>query len=307
MIIGIVGATATGKSSLALALGQALGGAKNAEIVAADAMTLYQGMDIGTAKVSPDERRGIPHHQLDVLEVQQEASVAAYQKHARDDIDKIQSRGRHALIVGGSGLYIRAALDRFEFPPTDPLVRARLEEEILVLGAASLHERLNKLDPQAATNIAPENERRLIRALEAIELTGRPFSATLPQYEYHKPTIQFGVELEQDHHDELIAQRTNQMFAEGFVAEVEALRHRGLEQGKTASRATGYRQILRALRGEMSVEEAREDTITATRRLARNQRKWFRRDPRINRLDGQQNTDRLVSQMLEKLRAVTLG
>ena len=285
-VVAVVGATATGKSELALDLAEALGG----EIVNADALQLYRGMDIGTAKVPVSERRGIPHHQLDVLEVTQEASVAAYQQAARADIAAILRRGRVPVLVGGSGLYIRAALDHLEIPPTDPAVRRRLEGEAALQGPAAMYQRLRVRDPVAAHQIQPNNVRRVVRALEVIELTGRAFSATMPAREFVRPTVVIGLALDREELDARIDARVDRMWEVGLVEEVRALERVGLREGRTASRALGYAQALAQIDGTMSEEEARRDTAQATRRFARRQESWFRPDPRIHWLDVSRET-----------------
>jgi tRNA dimethylallyltransferase len=277
-VVAIVGPTASGKSDLALTLAQRLGG----EIVNADAMQLYRGMDIGTAKTAIEERRGITHHQLDILDVRQEASVAAYQREARLDVAGIRSRRHRPMLVGGSGLYVRAALDRLEIPPTDPAVRARLESELAVEGVAGMHTRLRRADPAAAQAIEPRNERRVVRALEVIELTGRPFSATLPSREYQLPTVTIGVLVPRPELDARIAARVHQMWEAGLLDEVRHLDAAGLREGRTAPKALGYSQALAHLDGLLSAEQAIEDTIISTRRLARRQESWFRPDPRVH-------------------------
>ena len=291
-VIAVVGPTATGKSELALALAQRLGG----EIVNGDAMQLYRGMDIGTAKLPAEARRGIAHHQLDVLDVRQEASVAAYQREARVDVAGIRSRRRRPILVGGSGLYVRAALDRLEIPPTDPAVRARLQGELAAEGITAMHMRLRKADPVAARAIQPKNERRVVRALEVIELTGRPFSATLPTREYELPTITIGLRVPRPELDARIAARVHQMWDAGLLEEVRRLDAVGLREGRTAAKALGYSQALAHLDGLLSAEQAIEDTITSTRRFARRQESWFRPDPRIHWLgyDDPQLTDRAL-------------
>jgi tRNA dimethylallyltransferase len=272
-----VGPTATGKSALGLALAERLGG----EVVNADALQLYRGMDIGTAKLPLEQRRGIAHHQLDVLDVHEEASVAAYQRHSRDDMACIRARGRVPVLVGGSGLYLRAALDRLEIPPTDPSVRARLEAELVERGVEDLRQRLARLDPVAADAIEANNGRRIVRALEVIELTGCPFSATMPSREHLLPTIMVALGADRPVLDERIGRRVRQMWQAGLVEEVEALIRQGLREGRTASKALGYRQALAQLDGEMTAEEAQLETATATRRYARRQESWFRADPRV--------------------------
>jgi tRNA dimethylallyltransferase len=277
-VIAVVGPTATGKTGLSLRLAEALGG----EIVNADSMQLYRGMDIGTAKLAASERAGVRHHLLDVWEVSRTASVSEYQQLARTVIGEISDRGRIPILVGGSGLYIRAAIDKLEFPGTDPLLRDRLEAELADRGAAALHARLALADPAAAAAILPGNGRRIVRALEVIELSGRPFSATLPGYESLYPAVQIGLRLPRAELDQRIADRVSQMWQAGFVAEVRELASHGLRAGMTAGRALGYAQVLRFLAGEWPEEQAAAETVRATRRFARRQEAWFRRDPRIS-------------------------
>jgi len=276
-VIAVVGPTAAGKSELALGLAAAVGG----EIVNADSMQLYAGMDIGTAKLTPAQRRGVPHHLLDIWDVRQTASVAEYQRLARAAIDAIRGRGLVPVLAGGSGLYVRAALDTLEFPGTDPVLRARLEAELAESGPAPLYARLTGADPAAAAAILPSNGRRIVRALEVIEVSGRPFSATLPRYESVYPVVQLGLAVDRAELDARIAARTGRMFAAGLVEEVRRLDRAGLREGRTASRALGYAQVLRLLAGDCSEEEARAQTVLATRRFVRRQESWFRRDPRV--------------------------
>ncbi|MFD1151825.1 tRNA (adenosine(37)-N6)-dimethylallyltransferase MiaA [Saccharothrix hoggarensis] len=281
--VAVVGPTATGKSDLAVRLAAALGG----EVVNADAMQLYRGMDIGTAKVTEDERQGVPHHLLDVLEVTDTASVAAYQRDARAVVEKLLADGRTPVLVGGSGLYVQAVLDDLVFPGTDEKIRAQLEQELAVFGAEVLHGRLAELDPAAALAILPSNGRRVVRALEVIELTGQPFSATLP-----KPgparygTVLVGLDREVSELDRRVDERVARMFEAGLVDEVRALEARGLRDGRTASRALGYQQVLAAFDGECTIEEAAATTAQATRRFVRKQRSWFRRDQRVTWFDA---------------------
>jgi len=249
--------------------------------VNADSMQLYRGMDIGTAKLGPAARAGLPHHLLDIWEVTRTASVSEYQQLARAAIAEIRGRGRIPILVGGSGLYVRAAIDNLEFPGTDPALRDGLEAELAELGAAALHARLACADPAAAAAILPGNGRRIVRALEVIQLSGRPFSATLPGYESVYPAVQIGLRLPRAELDRRIADRVGQMWQAGFVAEVRDLAGRGLRAGRTASRALGYAQVLRFLAGEWPEERAAAETVRATRRFARRQEAWFRRDPRI--------------------------
>lgn len=281
--IAVVGPTATGKSALAVRLALALGG----EVINADAMQLYRGMDIGTAKLPVTERQGVPHHQLDVLEVTETASVAVYQRAARATIEQLLTVGRVPVIVGGSGLYVRALLDELEFPSTDSVVRARLEAELAEAGPAALHQRLAAVDPDAASVILPSNGRRVVRALEVIALTGQPFSASMPRPRSGRyDTVLIGLDLEPSIVDERVNRRVDWMFANGLVEEVRSLLPRGLPAGRTASRALGYRQVLAALDGEHGIPEAIAMTAQSTRRFVRRQRSWFRRDDRITWLDG---------------------
>jgi tRNA dimethylallyltransferase len=273
-VIAIVGPTATGKTALAVALAHHLGG----EVVNADSMQLYRGMDIGTAKPDLTERDGVPHHLLDLWHVRQAASVAEYRQLARAEIDRLRAAGTAPLLVGGSGLYVRAVLDELDFPGTDAALRARLEEELTAVGPAALHERLAGLDPAAAAAVLPSNGRRIVRALEVIELTGGPFRAQLPEPRPHYPSVVIGLDREPAELDERVAARVDRMWAAGFVDEVAALAAEGLRDGPTASRALGYAQVLAQFDGELSPEEARERTVTTTRRFVRRQRSWFRRD-----------------------------
>ncbi|GIJ30052.1 tRNA dimethylallyltransferase [Micromonospora qiuiae] len=278
----MVGPTAAGKSALSIALAHALDG----EVVNADSMQLYRGLDIGTAKLTVAEREGVPHHLLDIWEVTEPASVAQYQRLARATVDDILARGRVPLLVGGSGLYVRAVLEQFEFPGTDPALRRRLEDELATVGAAALHARLREADPVAAAGILPGNGRRIVRALEVIELTGRPFTAALPQPTPYYPAVQIGVDLDTTRLDERIAVRVDRMWADGLVDETRELVGHGLADGRTASRALGYQQVLRFLAGELTETEAHDETIRATRRFVRRQRSWFRRDPKVRWLDS---------------------
>ena len=290
-VLAVVGMTATGKSALALDLAEALGGAGAAEVVNADAMQLYRGMDIGTAKLPVAERRGVAHHQLDVLDVREEATVAAYQCAARADFAAIRQRGRVPLLVGGSGLYVRAALDHLDFPGTDPRVRADLEARAERLGTRPLHDELGRLDPEAAARIDPRNTRRVVRALEVIALTGEKFSARLPEHVYAVPAVQLAIAVPRPELDARIAARAEQMMREGLVEETEALLAQGLAEGATARRAVGYAQAADVVAGRLSREEATAAIVVATRQLARRQEKWFRRDPRITWLPVADPTD----------------
>jgi tRNA dimethylallyltransferase len=281
-VVAVVGPTAAGKSELSLALARALAG----EVINADSMQLYQGMDIGTAKLTTSERGGIPHHLLDIWPVTQTASVSEYQVLARAVIEDIQRRGQTPILVGGSGLYVRAAIDKLQFPGTDPDLRATLEAELAEVGPARLHARLASVDPAAAAAILPGNGRRIVRALEVVQLSGGPFTATLPQYESAFPTVQLGIHLPRPELDRRIAVRVGRMWDLGLVAEVRRLAEAGLREGRTASRALGYAQVLAFLDGHWSEEQAMAQTIQATRRFARRQESWFRRDPRVIWLDG---------------------
>jgi tRNA dimethylallyltransferase len=276
-VIAVVGATATGKSALGIEIAQAIGG----EVVNADSMQLYRGMDIGTAKVTPAERAGVPHHLMDIWDITEPASVAGYQHLARAVVGDIKRRGKVPVLVGGSGLYIRAALEDLDFPGTDQEVRARLEKELADGGPGPLHDRLRELDPEAAAAILPSNGRRIVRALEVIEISGRPFTATMPEFGTTSADVQIGLSLPRPALDERITERVHRMWRDGFAEEVRELERRGLRAGRTASRALGYAQMLRHLSGEWTSEQALEETIKATRRFARRQESWFRRDPRI--------------------------
>ncbi len=278
-ILAVVGATASGKSAVALDVAETL--PHGAEIINADAMALYRGMDIGTAKTPERARRGIPHHLLDVLDVTDEASVAAYQRDARAAIEDVRSRGRVPVLVGGSGLYVRAVLDRLEIPPTDPVVRARLEAECAALGLEVLRARLERLDPAAAAVILASNTRRTIRALEVVEITGRPFAATLPEREFASPAVLVGLRVPRPVLDERIATRVGDMWHGGLVSEVHSLIGRGLRRGPTAARALGYSQALGEIDGLLTQEQAMEQTRVATRTFAKRQQSWFGADPRI--------------------------
>lgn len=281
-VLVVVGPTASGKSGLGIALARATGG----EVVSADAMQLYRGMDVGTAKVDVDagglERHSeVRHHLLDVWDVRTEASVARYQEMARAAFADIQARGRRPLLVGGSGLYVRAALDRLEFPVTDSTVRTRVEAELEQVGAHALHAQLADVDAVAAARIEPANTRRVVRALEVMELTGRPFSASMPQRAYQVPAVQIGLQVPRPVLRERIAERVDRMWDDGLVEEVRRLAGAGLREGVTARRALGYAQVLAFLDGQFSEDEARQRTVDATRRYARRQESWFRADPRI--------------------------
>jgi len=278
-LIVICGATATGKSDLAVALAEKIGG----QIINADSMQLYIGMDIGTAKLSMEERKAIPHHLIDVLSVREEASVAQYQNDARNLIDQLLEQSIPAIVVGGTGLYIKAILDDLNFPDTDPEVREKIARQSDELGIDVMHERLTKLDPAAAAAIPKENVRRVVRALEVIELTGRPYTANLPRVGSTKyPNArQFGLVMERETLHERIDLRVEKMWDKGLVREVRDLMGEGLLEGRTAQAALGYAQIIKFAQGEMTEEEAKEETKRATRQYARRQETWFSRDERI--------------------------
>lgn len=301
MILAIVGPTAVGKSAAAIELAVRIGGADAAEIVGADAMQLYRGMDVGTAKVTAEEQRGIPHHQIDVLDISQEASVAAYQRHSRGDIDAIAGSGKLPILVGGSGLYMSAALDKIDFPGTDPHVRERLERRAEEIGADALHAELEAIDPESARVIDPRNIRRVVRALEVNEVTGRSFQPVFPRHTSHYDgTMVVGLEMGMGELEERIALRTDLMFESGLLEETRALRERGLDDAPTARTATGYREALAVLDGVMTVDEARESVTLATRRLVKKQLTWFKRDPRIEWVTPDQapaRLDEIVSRM----------
>jgi tRNA dimethylallyltransferase len=292
--VAVVGPTATGKSALAVEIALALGG----EVVNADAMQLYREMDIGTAKVTEAEARGVPHHLLDVLDVTETASVAAYQRHARERMEALLAAGKVPVLAGGSGLYVQAVLDDLRFPGTDPEVRARLDAEAEIVGSELLHGRLAGIDPIAAAAILPTNTRRIVRALEVIEITGEPFSANLP-----KPgparydTVVIGVDRDVAELDARVDLRVERMFEAGLVGEVAMLAARGLRSGKTASRALGYQQVLAAMDTDGDFTAAAAATAQATRRFVRKQRSWFRRDKRIEWFDGGEEhlADRVLS------------
>ncbi|CAB4874716.1 unannotated protein [freshwater metagenome] len=294
--IVICGATATGKSELAVQVAAEF----DAEIINADSMQLYRGMDIGTAKISIPERAGITHHLLDVLEVNQDSTVAWYQELARAKISEIHARQKSAVIVGGTGLYIKAILDDLNFPDTDPAIRERLNTEAEEFGSAKLFERLQQLDPAAAIAIDRANTRRIIRALEVIEITGAPFTANLPREEstHYPDAIQFGLVMDREKLGERIENRVDRMWDLGFVDEVDSLVEKGLREGVTARRALGYAQILSMRDGEMNEAEAREDTKRATRQYARRQETWFSRDARIKWIAPHQNRLEIVREKL---------
>ena len=286
-LIVICGATATGKSDLAVTLAREI----DAEIINADSMQLYKGMDIGTAKITIEERKGVTHHLMDLLDVTQDANVAWYQESARAAISEIHGRGKNVIIVGGTGLYVKAILDELNFPDTDPVVRAALELEFATQGIGPLFERLEKLDPAAALAIDKANSRRVIRALEVIKITGKPFTANLPREESSRypHAQQFGLVMDRDLLSERISNRVDRMWEQGLVAEVEKLMVAGITKGVTAQRALGYAQVIAQIEGKVTEEEAKEETKRATRQYARRQETWFSRDERITWISPSQN------------------
>ena len=295
-VVVICGATATGKSDLAVALAKEIDG----EVINADSMQLYKGMDIGTAKITMAQRQGIPHHLMDLLDVTEDANVAWYQQKAREKISEIHSRGKNAIIVGGTGLYIKAILDDLNFPDTDPVVRAALELEYATKGIGPLFERLEKLDPAAALAIDRANSRRVIRALEVIQITGQPFTANLPRKESTKypDAMQFGLVMDRETLSDVISKRVEQMWEAGLVAEVETLLESGITKGTTAQKALGYSQVIAFKEGKISEEEAIDETKRTTRQYARRQETWFSRDERINWISPTQNRiERILSSL----------
>ena len=296
-LIVICGATASGKSGLSIALAKEI----SAEIINADSMQIYRGMDIGTAKLTVAEREEIPHHLLDVLDVSEDANVASYQQLARTKIDELQTAGKNVIIVGGTGLYIKAIIDELNFPDRDIQVRDRIDKEATELGAVEMHKRLQLLDPIAAAKIPANNLRRVVRALEVIEITGAPFTAQLPRedVDHYQGVRQFGLVMDRSNLDERISKRVDLMWEVGFVAEVEKLISAGITSGKTAQAALGYKQIINALDEGTSLDLAKEETKRATRQYARRQETWFSRDPRIKWL-APENT----SLQLEKILAL---
>ena len=298
-ILVICGATATGKSDLAIALAQRFDG----EIINADSMQIYRGMDIGTAKLTVEERQGVRHHLLDVLDVTQDSTVAWYQDSARQVIDEIESRGKRPIIVGGTGLYIKSILDELNFPDTDPDTRKSLELELEKIGLDAMYERLQKLDPAAGIAIDRANARRVIRALEVIAITGKPFTANLPREEStrYPDARQFGLVMDRESLDVRISARVDLMWEQGFVSEVQSLLNAGITEARTAQLALGYSQIIAFLQGGMSEDEAREDTKRATRQYARRQETWFSRDARITWISPVQPRFETVLKHLEQI------
>lgn len=292
-----MGPTGSGKSDLGVKLAHELDG----EVVNVDSMQLYRGMDIGTAKLTVEERKGIPHHQLDVWEVTETASVARYQQDAVADVEDIMARGKTPILVGGSMLYVQALVDDWQFPPTDPAVRAKYEARRKDIGIEKLHAELAEIDPAAASNIEDKDPRRTVRALEVIELTGKPFKASQPPKDAPPrwDTLLLGLRTEAEWLNPRIELRSRRMFERGLVAEVEALQVAGLVEDSTAGRAIGYAQVFQAQRGELTWEEAVERTITGTRRYVRRQRAWFNRDKRINWLDAAGDTYQQALRIIE--------
>ncbi|MDR1852159.1 MAG: tRNA (adenosine(37)-N6)-dimethylallyltransferase MiaA [Propionibacteriaceae bacterium] len=300
-VVAINGPTASGKTGVSVSLALELGRRGiGAEIVNADSMLVYRGMDIGTAKPTVEERQGVPHHLIDIMDVTQTASVAEFQILARAAIGDCQSRSVVPLLVGGSALYVHAIVDEFAFPPTDPDVRAKYEQRLEQIGSQALWEELHAIDPKAAAGILPGNGRRIVRALEALELTGE-FTSELPEPEYHfENVLQYGLGIERAELDARIEARVEKMWADGFVEEVKGLLP-GIKEGKTASRAIGYRQILAFLDGEVTEAEAKEQTIVKTRQFSRKQLAWFRRDPRI--VWGERSAAKIADQIERELNA----
>jgi tRNA dimethylallyltransferase len=298
-LVIISGATATGKSDLAVEIAKEIG----AEIISADSMQLYKGMDIGTAKLTMAERQGITHHLLDLVDVNTDVTVSWYQELARAKIDELRGAGKSVVVVGGTGLYIKAILDDLNFPETDPEVRMKLNQEAEKIGGDAMHQRLAKLDPAASLAIPKENVRRVIRALEVIEITGKPFTAILPREDSTKypDAMQFGLAMDRESLDIRIDKRVAKMWEAGFVDEVEELINQGILEGKTAQAAIGYAQIIRMKRGSMTQEEAIEDTARATRQYARRQETWFSRDLRITWLSATSNLSERKASLLQAI------
>jgi tRNA dimethylallyltransferase len=298
-LVIISGATATGKSELAIEVAKEIG----AEIISADSMQLYKGMDIGTAKLTMAERQGITHHLLDLVDVKTDVTVSWYQELARAKIDELRGAGKSVVVVGGTGLYIKAILDDLNFPETDPEVRMKLNQEAEKIGGDAMHQKLAKLDPAASMAIPKENVRRVIRALEVIEITGKPFTAILPREDSTKypDAMQFGLAMDRESLDIRIDNRVAKMWEAGFVDEVEELINQGILEGKTAQAAIGYAQIIRMKHGSMSQEEAIEDTARATRQYARRQETWFSRDLRITWLSATSNLSERKASLLQAI------
>lgn len=294
-VLAIVGPTAVGKSAVAVEVARAMG----AEVVNADAFQVYRGMDIGTAKIPVDQRQGVPHHLLDILGITEELSAAEFQRRGREVLHDLFQRGRAAVVVGGSGLYVRALLDDLRFPGSDPEIRRRWEERLAEIGPEGLHAVLAEVDPPAAAAILPTNGRRIVRALEVVELTGEGFTAILPaDGPVLVPHTSIGLDLPRPILDQRIARRVDQMFADGLVAEVHGLLDRGLRDGRTASRALGYPQVIALIEGRLTQDEARAEIVAATRRYARRQQRWFHRDPRTTWIDARSGLPSTVSAIL---------
>jgi len=298
-LVIISGATATGKSDLAVEIAKEIG----AEIISADSMQLYKGMDIGTAKLTLEEREGIAHHLLDLVDVKTDVTVSWYQELARAKIDELIGSGKSVVVVGGTGLYIKAILDDLIFPETDPEVREKLNQEVIKIGGDAMHQRLAKLDPAASLAIPKENVRRVVRALEVIEITGKPFTAILPRENSTKypDAMQFGLAMDRESLDVRIDNRVAKMWEAGFVDEVDELINHGILEGKTAQAAIGYAQIIRMKHGSMTEEEAVEDTARATRQYARRQETWFSRDLRITWLSAKSNLSERKASVLQAI------
>lgn len=280
-VIAIVGPTAVGKTSLSLKLAKEI----NAEIINVDAMQLYKGMDIGTAKLNLEDRENITHHLIDILDPSQESNVSDFQQIARSTIDTLLEKNTHPLLVGGSGLYVNSVLENLEFPGTDQDLRERLEDELEQIGIVEMFAKLKQIDPEAAKTILPNNARRIIRALEVIELTGKPYNAKLPESAPIYEDVRIALDMPRDLLDERITQRVHEMFEQGLVEETTLLQDK-IRAGKTSIRALGYSQIISHLDGHISLTQAKEQTIAATKRFARRQLSWFRRDPKIIWLDA---------------------
>ena len=305
-IVAIVGPTASGKTALSLDVAQRLGGAERVEIVSADAMQLYRGMDIGTAKLPPDERLGIVHHQIDVLDVTERASVAAYQREARADLEGVRRRAKIPMVVGGSGLYVSGLLDELNFPGTDPEIRAELDTIYTDYGLAPLIIELREKDPVSAQTINLANPRRVIRALEVVRLTGESYTPVFPRHTSHYDGIHmFALRREKELLDQAILERARAMFADGLVEETRALIDVGLRHGETARKATGYAEAIAVIDGQMDVDSAIESVAFATRRLAKKQRTWFRRDPRIHWLDVSDGDE--IPQLADRIADIVAG
>jgi tRNA dimethylallyltransferase len=289
-LVAVVGPTGTGKSELGLQLAEHLiARQRPAQIVNCDSMQFYRGMDIGTAKLSMDERRGVKHHMIDTLDIRDESTAAEYQQQVRPLIEELQAKSITPILVGGSMLYIAAALNTFEFPERDAELRQQLEVELEALGSHAMHRRIAELDPIAASRIDPLNGRRVVRALEILLITGEPFSAALPdENESWQPVLEIGLNSDRAHLVERLAKRVEKMWQQGLVDEAQSLISSGLREGKTSSMAIGYRQALAQLDGELSQQEAIDQTVQLTQRYARRQMSWFRRDERINWFDYQQ-------------------